>query len=152
MQAHPLVSHLMQMTPKELGQTVFLWADGSMTFGQLRERMLRMAAWLVRSAGVGAGYRFAICLPKSPEAAIALYGIMASGGVYVPLQFQGPPDRLNAILKSVQPCLLLTTSTMADLLGTSDVGMVQSVDLEADGSGLEPLMHDVTGLAGPLDA
>jgi amino acid adenylation domain-containing protein len=151
MQAHHLVSHLMQMSPKELGQTVFLWAGGSMTFGQLRDRMLRMAAWLHLSAGVAAGERVAICLPKSPEAVIALYGIMAAGAIYVPLQFQGPPDRLEAILKSVRPRLLLTTSTMADLLGTTDVGVVQSVDLAEDGSGLAPLLHDVKGLAAPVN-
>jgi hypothetical protein len=42
-QAHHLVSQLMHMSVKDLGQTVFLWSGGSMTFGQLRDRMLRLA-------------------------------------------------------------------------------------------------------------
>src|SRR5258708_36972428 len=103
----------MHMSAKDLGQTVFLWSGGSMTFGQLRDRMLRLAGWLNEAAGVLSGDRVALCLPKSPEAGVLMYGILAAGAVYAPLQFLGPPRRLNAILKSVQPRLLIPTSNWA---------------------------------------
>src|SRR4029077_4449805 len=67
------------------------------------------AAFLGSPAGSGkpraaqrAG-RFALCLPKSLEAVQAIYGVHAAGAAYVPLQFDGPPARLAAILDSLEP-------------------------------------------------
>lgn len=150
MQAHHLVSRLMSLSAQELGRTVFSWSGGSMTFGQLRERMLRLAAWL-RWAGIGSGERVSICLPKSPEGVIALYGILASGAAYVPIQFRGPPDRLNSILESVRPRLLITTPGMARLLATANADVLHNVDLRADGAGLDTALRGSEPLAGPVN-
>jgi len=139
-QAHHLLSQLMHMSAKDLGQTVFLWSGGSMTFGQLRDRMLRLAGWLNEAAGVLSGDRVALCLPKSPEAVVLMYGILAAGAVYAPLQFLGPPGRLNAILKSVQPRLLLTTGNMARQLAPVDPVPLREIEPREDGGGLEPLL------------
>jgi amino acid adenylation domain-containing protein len=140
-EAPHLLSHLMGMPPAALKRTVYLWSGGVMNFGQLREGMLRMAAWLCQSAGVSAGDRVALCLPKSPEGALALYGTLAAGAAYVPLQFLGPPERLNAILKSVRPRVLLTTPAMARQLHVADATAVHTIELHQDGSGLEPLLQ-----------
>ena len=151
MQAHHLVAQLMHMSAKDLGQTAFLWSGGCMSFGQLRDRMLRMAAWLGELTGVAAGDRVAICLPKSPEAVLAMYGILAVGAAYVPLQFQGPTDRLNAILKSVQPRLLLTTTNMARQLAPENASLLHEIELRQDGGGLEPMLRGMAPRAGVAD-
>ena len=151
MQAHHLVSRLMDMSAKDLGQTVFLWSGGSMSFGQLREGMLRVAAWLCEEAGVAAGDRVGLCLPKSPEAVLAMYGIHAAGAAYVPLQFQGPPDRLNAIVKSVQPRLLLTTGKMAGQFALANPSFLREIEPREDGSGLESLLQGMAPRAKVAD-
>ncbi len=148
MQAHHLVGQLMQMSAKDLDQTVFLWSGGSMTFGQLRDRMLRLAGWLNEAAGVLPGDRVALCLPKSPEAALLMYGILAAGAVYAPLQFRGPPERLNAIVKSVQPRLLLTTGSMARQFASANSAPLHEIDLRDDGSGLQSLLAAASPRAG----
>ena len=44
----------------------------------------------------------AICLPRGLAAVQAIYGVLASGAAYVPIQFAGPPERLNAITEDVE--------------------------------------------------
>jgi acetyl-CoA synthetase len=68
---------------------VALVYDGSggverLTFGELGERSKRLAGAL-REAGVGAGDRVAVMLPKSPELLTALVAIWRAGAVHVPL-------------------------------------------------------------------
>jgi L-proline---[L-prolyl-carrier protein] ligase len=143
-QAHHLVSRLMHMSQTELGRTVFLWSGGSMTFGQLRDRMLRLAGWLSDCAGVRPGDRVALCLPKSPEAVLLMYAILAAGAVFAPLQFRGPPERLNAILTSMRPRLLLTSANTAVLLAPGNPVPRHEIELRDDGGGLAPLLEQAS--------
>ena len=55
-----------------------------LTYGELGERSKRLAGAL-REAGVGAGDRVAVMLPKSPELVVALLAVWRTGGVHVPL-------------------------------------------------------------------
>jgi len=41
-----LLSRLTSMAPDELARVAFRWSGGTMSFGLLQERMLRLAAWL----------------------------------------------------------------------------------------------------------
>jgi len=148
MLTHHLVSRLMTMTPGELNQAAFLWSGGAMTFGQLRERMLRLAGWL-RRAGVVNGDRVALCLPKSAEAVAAMYGIMAAGAAYAPLHYQGPPERLRTIAGSIKARVLLTTAQMAGQIASGESTRVVILDLQADGSGLDEMAASGAPLGEP---
>jgi acetyl-CoA synthetase len=55
-----------------------------LSFGELREQSRRLAGAL-RAAGVAAGDRVAVMLPKSPELLVALVAIWRAGAVHVPL-------------------------------------------------------------------
>src|SRR5262245_42157498 len=112
MSDHPVVRRLLRLPAGWRERQAFRTASGSLSFEALREGMLRMAAWLGREAGVQQGDRVAVCLPKSLEAVIAIYGILASGAAFVPLQHRGPPARIHAALRSIRPRLLLTTAEM----------------------------------------
>jgi acyl-coenzyme A synthetase/AMP-(fatty) acid ligase len=70
----------------------------------------------------------------------------------VPLQFQGPPARLAAILASVRPSLLVTTPGMArQLAATSPLPPVLEVAPREDGGGLEALLRDLQPRRGVAD-
>src|SRR5689334_8010569 len=139
----------MEMTPVELARTPFRWSGGgAMTFGELREKMLRLGAWLRQEAGVVNGDRVVISLPKSPEGVIAMYGAMAAGGAYSPLHYQGPPDRLNAVLASMNAKVILTTAAMAAQF--AGPARKQIVDLRADGTGFEQLTAGIEPLGAPM--
>jgi amino acid adenylation domain-containing protein len=149
LQPQLLLARLTAMAPDELARVAFRWSGGAMTFALLQERMLRLAAWLRQEAGVATGDRVLVCLPKSPEAVVALYGTMAAGGVYSPVQYQDSADRLNAVAASMQPKVILTSRPMAgQFAGYSS--RLHAVDLAAEGTGFEALTSSSEPLAAPF--
>ncbi len=128
------------MTAEELRRMAFCWSGGSLSLAVLRDGMLRLVTWLTGEAGIRPGDRVAICLPKSPEALLAMYGILSAGATYVPLQFQGPSDRLTSILTSVRPRLLMTTQAMTERLAAPKMVPLLAIELREDGTGLEPIL------------
>jgi amino acid adenylation domain-containing protein len=151
MQAHNLVAGLVEMTPTALGRVAFRWFGGAMTLADLRMRMLRLGAWLGQEAGVGKGDRVVIAMPKSPEAVVALYAVLAAGAVYSPVQHYGPPDRLNAILASTRPKAILTTRAMAGHFAAGHRADMHLVDLDAKGGGFDKLTGAIEPLTAAID-
>jgi amino acid adenylation domain-containing protein len=123
---------------------MFASAGGRLTFGALRDGALHVAGWLKEEHGIGPGDRIAICLPKSLEAVQLIYGILCAGGCYVPLQFNGPSQRLRAILASLQPQLLVTTAEIEGQLAAEadpwGLAPIRVIEVQDDGQGLEPLL------------
>lgn len=74
------------------------YRDESLTYGELFERASALAQALVAD-GVAPGDRVGILLPKSFESAIALYGIMSAGAVYVPLDPTAPAARVEFVIR-----------------------------------------------------
>ena len=103
-----IASRLADFPPDWGRRVAFSSIDGEIDFATLRAGMLGFAGWLAGHAGVERGSRVALCLPKSLEAVQVIYGIHAAGAAYAPLQFDGPPARLAAILEFAR------TSSSAD--------------------------------------
>ncbi|QEX16808.1 hypothetical protein FRZ44_21030 [Hypericibacter terrae] len=126
---------------------------GHLTYAEMREGMLRCSRFLRERHGVLPGDRIAFCLPKSLEAIQVILGILAAGAAYVPLQFQGPAARLNSILRSTEPKLLMTTPQMADQLaaegGWPGFPVCRLTAAEA-GQGLATLLSGMPPDAEPL--
>ncbi|OBI13800.1 non-ribosomal peptide synthetase [Mycobacterium sp. E2327] len=72
-------------------------SSGDLTYGQLRDQALALAAAL-RAAGIGDGDTVAVLGPKTAEQLPALLGILAAGGVYLPIGVDQPRDRAERIL------------------------------------------------------
>jgi amino acid adenylation domain-containing protein len=118
-----VVHRLMELPADERRRELFAAATGRRSYGDVREGMLGYAGWLSGAQGVRPGDCVAICLPKSLETVQLVYGILAAGAAYVPLQYQGPPARLGLILASIRPALLVTTKQMAaQLCSTEEAG------------------------------
>lgn len=112
----PDLTSLLAFPASWADRQAFASSQGERTFAQVRENVLRFSRLLRERHGVGSGTRVSLCLPKSLEAFELIWGVLAAGAAYVPVQFQGPPARLNAILRSTGPRLLVTTAAMADRL------------------------------------
>ncbi|MEA2783386.1 MAG: hypothetical protein QOK29_4930 [Rhodospirillaceae bacterium] len=141
---YPVVRCLAKIPSDWHGRTIFASAAGNLSFAGLREGMLRVAGWLAASQNVRAGDRVAICLPKSLETVQAIYGILAAGAAYVPLQFQGPAARLRSVLDSIRPRVLLTTTEMAMRLTAGGDGLtlppIQILEADKGASAFEHLL------------
>lgn len=100
-----------------------VWGDDErLSYGELADRALRVAAFLVRS-GVRPGAAVAITLPKGADQIIATLGVLAAGAVYVPVGIEQPPARRDEIysrarvahvITQLGPCL--STSPLADVV------------------------------------
>lgn len=72
-------------------------STGDLSYAQLRHQALALAAAL-RANGIGAGDTVAVMGPKTAEQLPALLGILAAGGVYLPIGIDQPRDRAERIL------------------------------------------------------
>ncbi|WP_157248545.1 non-ribosomal peptide synthetase [Nonomuraea typhae] len=70
--------------------------DGVLTYAELGVRARELAGEL-RARGVRPGARVAVCLKASPEAIVALLGVLEAGATYVPLDPDQPAERLAAL-------------------------------------------------------
>ncbi len=84
-------------------------AVGAWSYGELARRALAVAGAL-RAAGVRQGDAVAVQLPKGPDQILAVLGVLAAGGVYVPIGFDQPDARRAKVLRSADVVAALTTA------------------------------------------
>ena len=96
------------------GERTALVSDaGELTYAALDERVRRMAGAL-RAAGLHPGDRVALLLPDGPLLSAAFWGIVAAGGVAVPLNTLLRPDDHAAILADCDPRVVLGDPALCD--------------------------------------
>ncbi|MER6829203.1 amino acid adenylation domain-containing protein [Streptosporangium sp. NPDC000563] len=84
--------------------------DGrTLTYGELADRALRVAAHLVER-GVRPGDRVSVELPKGPDQAVAVLGVLAAGAAYVPVGTGQPAVRRERILRTAGVAVSLTSA------------------------------------------
>jgi amino acid adenylation domain-containing protein len=94
------------------GDTAVEDRERSLTYGELEERTNQLARLLI-DGGVGPGDRVGILLEKSLESIIAIYGVLKSGAVYVPLDLHAPQSRLAHIMGDCGVEVLITSERTA---------------------------------------
>lgn len=85
----------------------FVWEGGAVSFRELRHAANQMAALVLDNLGPVAKKPVAVCLGRVPKAVAAFLGVARSGNFYVPLDPDMPDARLAAILKMVEPAMLM---------------------------------------------
>jgi mycobactin phenyloxazoline synthetase len=101
----------------------------------------------LRARGIGPGDTVAVMGPKTAEQVPALLGILAAGGVYLPIGVDQPRDRAKRILQTGQVSLALVCggqrlSLPVPALTIADVLHNAPVDVE-----IQPATTDPEGLA-----
>ncbi|OLR93054.1 non-ribosomal peptide synthetase [Actinokineospora bangkokensis] len=86
--------------------------DRSISYGQLRERSLALAAAL-RERGVGPDVVVGLHLPRSIELLVGVLGIQEAGGAYLPLWVGHPAERLQHMLDLSGATVLVTDDAAA---------------------------------------
>ena len=137
MRGNDIAERLFGFSSSQQAREYIATASQRLSYGQVRDGMLAYAGWLESAEGVRRGDRVALCLPRTPETLQLVFGILAAGAVYVPLQFNGPPDRLRRILRSLSPCVLVTTRAMAGKLRAADSGLLDGIRIVAVDEGGE---------------
>jgi len=111
-----LASHLLAAAEAHPDRPAYRDAAGTCTYAEYRDEGLRVAA-LLAAAGVGAGDRVAIALPKGFPLYVAIHAALFCNAAYVPVDYTTPVERGRAILADADAAALVTTGrSLARLL------------------------------------
>ncbi|AWV06080.1 non-ribosomal peptide synthetase [Marilutibacter maris] len=80
--------------------------DTALSYRELHRRSLRQARLLVAD-GIGPGDIVAIALPRGAQLLIALLAIMRSGAAYLPIDPDGPAERIAMMLDDAAPVAMI---------------------------------------------
>ena len=142
---HQLFEVQVEKTPEA---TAVIFEDQSLTYAELNTRANQLANHL-RRFGVGSDIPVGICMERSLEMVIALYGILKAGGAYVPLDPDYPSDRLAYILDETQVPVVLVQNRLLDSLPTTNAHVL-ALDTEWESIAKEPT-HTPENLTKPQD-
>ena len=113
-----------------------IFEDKHMTYRQLNEKANALARKL-RDMGTKPGDYVALMAERSMELVIGIYGIIKSGGAYVPIDTECPKERLSYMLTDCDAKALLTYR--ADVDKSIDIPVISLADVsvyEGDKSNL----------------
>jgi amino acid adenylation domain-containing protein len=102
-----------------------------LTFAALNARANQLARHL-REFGVGPETVVGLCVERSLDMLIGIFGILKAGGAYVPLDPHYPKDRLARMLDHARPVVLLTQHALLDHVPPHD-GPLFCLDSQWDG-------------------
>jgi amino acid adenylation domain-containing protein/non-ribosomal peptide synthase protein (TIGR01720 family) len=107
-----------------------VFGDRSLTYAQLEARANQVGHAL-RSAGAGRNTLVGVCLERSLEMVIALYGILKAGAAYVPIDPSYPPERRELMISDSGVSMVLDRARIAAIRGATTPPMreVKAADL-----------------------
>ncbi len=106
--SHLLQQLLIDSAEREPDTEAVCCREESRTYRELHGDSSNLARLLVE-LGLARGDRVGICLPKSIEAVVSIFGALKAGAVYVPLDFSSPPRRLAWMIQDCRIQALVTT-------------------------------------------
>jgi amino acid adenylation domain-containing protein len=91
-----------------------------LSYRELDIRSNQLAHYL-RGLGVGPETIVAMCVERSLEMIVCLFGILKAGGAYLPLDARHPRDRLAYLLADARAAVVLTTTALRPALPDHDL-------------------------------
>jgi amino acid adenylation domain-containing protein len=118
----------------------------TMSYRELDRLSARIARRLV-GLGSGRGVPIGLCVPRGIDAISAILGIMRSGGAYVPVSPDNPPERIAAILNGSRAPVVVTSREATPSLSAFDGVRCLLEDHSEEGAGDLPDTADADTLA-----
>ncbi len=99
------------------------WRGQHLTYAELSGRANQLAHHLV-ALGVRPGVNVILCVERSLEMIVGMLGILKAGGAYVPVDPAYPQQRVEFMLGDSQAPLILTQTSLRNLVKTSAARVV----------------------------
>jgi len=116
-------------------------AEGDFTFGELDQKVDRLAKAFQEEYGLKSGARIGILLPSSLMGVVSMLAAWKAGMTYIPIDPTYPEARIRYILEDSSPALLIAESEQLFKLSYYP-GQLLAIDIQydmfADGSPLPP--------------
>jgi amino acid adenylation domain-containing protein len=111
----PLHKFIEEQVEKTPDACAVMYESEHLTYRELNNRANQLAHYL-RKHGVGPDVLVTVCLHRSLDLVTALLAILKAGGAYVPLDPEYPKDRLETMLRDVNPPVVLTQRNLLSQL------------------------------------
>ncbi|AYN31632.1 hypothetical protein DUI70_1129 [Streptomyces albus] len=95
------------------GATAVVLGEHHLSYAELDRRSDRLARALLER-GAGPERVVALALPRSVDAVVAVLAVLKTGGAYLPVDPELPPERARFMLQDAAPALLVTTGGLRD--------------------------------------
>jgi len=119
-----LVHELLDEQVKRSPEAVAVSYEGeSLTYSELNARANQLA-WHLRAKGIGPDERVGICMERSLEMVVGLFGILKAGGAYVPMDSSYPAERLAYMLADAAPRFVLIQERLRRHLPRSNATLI----------------------------
>lgn len=118
--APTIVEILSEQARRVPDKVALVCGDCILTYEDLDRRSHQLASYL-RQQGIATEDCVGVCMDRSSDLAIALLGIMKSGGVYLPLDPGSPQSRLALMLSETRSSIVLTQPAYLKLFATTAV-------------------------------
>lgn len=106
---HNLFEEQVSRTPDAIA---LIYNDTQLTYLQLNKRCNQLAHYL-RGLGVGPDKFVGICMERSIDMVVAIYGIVKAGGCYVPIDSEYPEGRRTFMIENSGINILITKSDLS---------------------------------------
>ncbi|MFD6392829.1 amino acid adenylation domain-containing protein [Nocardia sp. NPDC060259] len=101
-------------------------AEGvTIDFREFDARANRLARWLI-SRGVGPETVVAVAMPRTIDSVVTAHAVCRAGGVYLPVDPEQPAQRVEKILDTAAPALVLHSLDDADTSGFADAELTDA--------------------------
>jgi amino acid adenylation domain-containing protein len=118
--------------------------DGTrLTYAELEHRSAAVAARL-QELGVTAGDRVGLCLLRSTDLVVGIYGVLRAGAAYLPLDPSLPPERLDFMLQDSGARVVLTHEPTRAAVPAAAVALDVEADLLAVTAGVSVGLQKVS--------
>jgi amino acid adenylation domain-containing protein len=109
--AHPIAAETLPdvfeaQVARDPGRVAVIGEQESLTYGELNRRANQLAHWLMEM-GAGPEQVVAVRIPRSVDLMVALYAVVKAGAAYLPVDTGLPADRVQQMLQSAEPVLVL---------------------------------------------
>ena len=134
---HQFFDNQVELHPQALA-VIEAWGEPenrSLTYLELNRRANQLAHYL-RKRGVGPEKIVAVCLERSVDLVVAIFGVLKAGGAYLPLDPDYPAQRLEFMLSDAHASLLLTQERLLPGLGQTSSEAIP-LDLYAEALSME---------------
>jgi amino acid adenylation domain-containing protein/non-ribosomal peptide synthase protein (TIGR01720 family) len=117
-----------EQVSKNPNATAVIFGEKQLSYKELNERSNQLANYLVKK-GVKAETLVPICVERSLEMVVGIFGILKAGGAYVPIDPEYPQDRIKYMLEDTGAALVLSSSRSREKL---NAGAATVIELDGD--------------------
>jgi len=109
--------------------TAVVFENESITYSELDRKSNQLAHYLVKT-GIGKDTKVPICMDRSLEMIIGIWGILKSGSAYVPVDPTYPSERIRYVLVDLESEIILTKTLEKEAVAFPANSKI--LDLESD--------------------